>query len=159
MEFHYFMAVLKEVVEKRVHDERGKLTRLIKFTKGDVKDMVKNCIQLPPEDAFKTPKHLLNERYGNSHQIIAAYHHEIKQWPQSKSGDAVAYQKLQNFLIKCESIGHLQSCNVFNTPDIICMLLSKLPGNARDKWSRKVLTIRQNQRRESELSDFKHKIC
>ena len=55
MEFHYFMAVLKEVVKKRLDDERGKLTRLIKFTKGDVKDMVKNCIQLPPEDGFKTP--------------------------------------------------------------------------------------------------------
>ena len=57
-------------------------------------------------------------------------------------------------MIKCENIGHLQSLNVFNTPDIICMLLSKLPGSARDKWSRKVLTIRQNQRREPELSDF-----
>ena len=34
------------------------------------------------------------------------------------------------------------------------MLLSKLPESARDKWSRKVLTIRQNQRREPELSDF-----
>ena len=34
------------------------------------------------------------------------------------------------------------------------MLLSKLPGSARDKWSRKVLTIRQNQRREPELSKF-----
>ena len=154
MEFHYFMAVFKEVVEKRVDDEQGKLTCLIKYTKGDAKDMVKNCIQLPPEDGFKTAKHLLNERYGDPHRIIAAYRREIKQWPQIKSGDAVAYQKLQNFLIKCENIGHLQSWNVFNTPDIICMLLSKLPGSARDKWSRKVLTIRQNQRREPELSDF-----
>ena len=34
------------------------------------------------------------------------------------------------------------------------MLLLKLSRIARDKWSRKVLTIRQNQRREPELSDF-----
>ena len=33
MEFHYFMAVFKEVVKKRVDDERGKLTLLIKYTK------------------------------------------------------------------------------------------------------------------------------
>ena len=78
----------------------------------------------------------------------------IKQWPQIKSGDTVAYQKPQKFLIKCENVGHLQSWNVFNTPDIICMLLLKLSRIARDKWSRKVLTIRQNQRREPELSDF-----
>ena len=154
MEFHYFMAVFKEVVEKRVDDERGKLTCLIKYTKGDAKDMVKNCIQLPPEDGFKTAKHLLNERYGDPHRIIAKYRREIKQWPQIKSGDAVACQKRQNFLIKYENIGHLQSWNVFNTPDVICMLLSELPGSARDKWSRKVLTIRQNQKREPELPDF-----
>ena len=45
MELHYLMAVLKDVVEKRVDDERGNLTGLIKYTKGDAKDMVKNCIQ------------------------------------------------------------------------------------------------------------------
>ena len=115
---------------------------MIKYTKGDAKDMVKNCIQLPPKDGFKTAKHLLNERYGNPHQIIAAYCCEIKLWPQIKSGDAVAYQKLQNLLIKYENIGHLGSWNVFDTPDITCMLLSKLPGSARDKWPRTVLTIR-----------------
>ena len=146
MEFHYFMAVFREVVEKRVDDEWGKLTCLIKYTKGDAKDMVKNCIQLPPKDGFKIAKHLLNERYGNPHQIIATYCCEIKLWPQIKSGDAAAYQKLQNLLIKYENIGHLWSWNVFDTPDITCMLLSKLPGSARDKWSRTLLTIRWNQR-------------
>ena len=73
MEFHYFMAVFKEVVENRVDNERGKLTRLIKYKKGDAKDMIKNCIQLPPEDGFETAKHLLNERYGDPQRIITAY--------------------------------------------------------------------------------------
>ena len=103
-----FMADFKEVVEKRVEDVRGKLTHLIIYTKGHAKDMVKNCMQLPPEDGFKTTKHLLNERYGRPQWIIAAYCCEIKQLTQIKSGDAVAYQKLENFLIKCENIGHLQ---------------------------------------------------
>ena len=96
VEFHYFMAVFKEVVKKRVDDERGKLTRWIKYAKGDAKDMVKNCIQLLPEDRFKTAKHLLNERYRDANRIIVAHCRENKQWPQIKSGDAVAYQKLQN---------------------------------------------------------------
>ena len=109
MEFHYFMAVFREVVEKRVDDERGKLTCLVKYTKGDAKDMVKNCIQLPPKDGLKTAKHLLNERYWNPYRIIAAYRREIKQWPHIKSGDTVAYQKPQNLSIKCKNIGHLQS--------------------------------------------------
>ena len=36
----------------------------------------------------------------------------------------------------------------------MCMLLSKLPGGIRDKWSRRVLLIRRKQGREPELADF-----
>ena len=38
-------------------------------------------------------------------------------------------ERFQNFLVKCEYIDHLQSWNVLNTPGIICMLLSELPGS------------------------------
>ena len=145
MGFNYFMAVFKEVVEKTVTDPRGRLTRLIKLTKGEAKEIAKNCIQLPSEVGFKTAKQLLAERFGDPHIITASYHKEIKQWPQIKTGDADAYRRLQNFLVKCENIDHLQSWNVLNTPDIICMLLSKLPGSVRDKWSWKVLTIRRRE--------------
>ena len=58
--------------------------------------------------------------------------------------------------MKLENIGHLQSWNVLDTPDIMCMLLSKLPGSARDKWSRNVLTIRRRHKREQDLTDFIH---
>ena len=63
-------------------------------------------------------------------------------------------ERFQNFLVKCENIDHLQSWNVLNTPDIICMLLSKLLGSARDKWSRKVLTIQRRGNREPEMAGF-----
>ena len=44
MDFHYFMAVFKEVVENKVTDPRGQLTRLIKFKKGEAEEIAKNCI-------------------------------------------------------------------------------------------------------------------
>ena len=53
----------------------------------------------------------------------------------------------------CQNIDHLQSWNVLNTPDIICMLLSKLSGSIRDKWSQKILTIQRRVEREPEM-DF-----
>ena len=45
MNFHYFMAVFNEIVEKKVDDPRGNLTRLIRYPTGDA--IAKNCIQLP----------------------------------------------------------------------------------------------------------------
>ena len=34
------------------------------------------------------------------------------------------------------------------------MLVSKLPGSGRDRWSRKVLAIRRKHKREPDMMDF-----
>ena len=47
-----------------------------------------------------------------------------------------------------------QQWNSLNSPDILCTLTSKLPGNARDKWNRKVLSIRRHRAEDPELADF-----
>ena len=154
MDFYYFMAVFKDVVENKVTDPRGRLTHLIKFTKGKAKEIAKNWIQLSSELGFKTAKWLLTKRFGDPHIITVWYRKEIKRWPQIKAGDAGGYRRFQNFSVKCENINHLQSWNVLNTPDIICVLLSKLPGRVRNKWSRKVLAIRRRGNREPEMADF-----
>ena len=110
MDFHYFMAAFNEIVEKKVNDPRGKLIQLIKYTTGDAKEMAKNCIQLPAEIVFETAKRLFIVRYGDPYRIITAYRKEIKYWLQIKAGDADAYQKFQDFLVKLENIGHLGMC-------------------------------------------------
>ena len=44
LNFHYFMALFREAVAKKIEDPRGRLTRLIKYTTGEVKDLIKNYI-------------------------------------------------------------------------------------------------------------------
>ena len=77
-------------------------------------------------------KRLLHERYGEPHRITAAYRIQTKKWPHIKPGDSDTYGKFQNFLIKCRNIDQIQDWNVLNTPNVICMLVSKLPGSGRD---------------------------
>ena len=96
LKYRNFMALLHELVEKRIDDPRGRLTRLIIYTKSDPKDMIQHCVQQPPSD-------------GES------------------------YQKFYKFLLKCESITQAREWNPLDTPDVIYMLLSKLPGVIRDK--------------------------
>ena len=154
MDFHYFIGVSKEVVENKVTDPGAQMTHLIKLTKGEAKEIAKNCIQLPSELEFKAAKRLLTERFGDPHTITPSYQKEIKQWPQIIADDANAYMRFQNFLVKCENIDHFQSWNVLNTTDIICMLLCKLLGSVRDKWSQKVLKIRRRDDTEPEMADL-----
>ena len=40
LDYHYFMTLFHELVEKRIEDPRGRLIRLIKYTKGDLKEMI-----------------------------------------------------------------------------------------------------------------------
>ena len=48
LEYHNFMTLFHELVGKRTDDPGGRLTQLIRYTKGDPKDMIQHCVQQPP---------------------------------------------------------------------------------------------------------------
>ena len=154
LDYHYFMSVFKEVVEYKIDDPRGRLVRLLKYTEGEARETIKHCIQQPVDIGYDRAKLLLEQYYGDPHRILAAYRKEVKSWPLLKPGDTSSYRKFYNFLIKCESIMSQQQWNSLNSPDILCTLTSKLPGNTRDKWNRKVLSIRRHRAEDPELADF-----
>ena len=56
---HYFLAVFEEVVEKKIDDANGRLNRLIKYTGGEPKEMIKHCIQQPANIGHKNARSLL----------------------------------------------------------------------------------------------------
>ena len=116
LEYHYFMEVFKEVVEKRIEDPRGRLTCLIKYTSGEAKDLIKHCIQQPLSQGYKTVKELLESRYGDPLTILAVYRKEIKRWPMIKAGDAAAFRSFHNFLLKCQSVVLVQRWNGLDSP-------------------------------------------
>ena len=126
----------------------------VEFTDGEAKETIRHCIQKPSDLGYRLAKSLLEHHYGNPHRILAAYQNEIKSWTPLKPGDSTAYRKFYHFLIKCDSIISRQQWNSLDTPDVLCSLVSKLPGNMRDRWNRKVLMLRKHQQLEPELSDL-----
>lgn len=153
LNFNYFMAMFKEVVESKVDDPRGRLTRLIKFTIGEPSELIRHCIQHPPEVGYENAIELLTKRYGNPH-IILTNRKEIRDWPQLKFNDAKGFRDFFSFLIKCQSIVIGRDWNVLDTPDTICALVSKLPGSLTDRWNRKVMIKRHKHLSEPSLEDF-----
>ena len=133
LNYHYFMALFKEVVESKIDDPRGRLTRLIKYTTGDAKELIKHCIQLPSIEGFKNAKYLSEKVYGNPHKSLVSYRREIKQWPQIKFGDAKNYRKFDNFLLKCRSVSASHRWNALDTTDMLCIMVSKLPEGIMER--------------------------
>ena len=78
LEYHYFMEVFKEVVEKRIEDPRGRLTRLIKYTTGEAKDLIKHCIKQRSAEGYENAMEISENRYEDPLKILASYRREIK---------------------------------------------------------------------------------
>ena len=69
LEYQYFVSMFNQVVEKKVSDQTGRLTRLLKFTGCKTKELIKPCIYLPSETGYVTATGLLNNRYRNVHSV------------------------------------------------------------------------------------------
>ena len=154
LNYHYFIALFCEVVETKIEDPQDGLTRLIKYTVGKAKELIKHCIQLLHDKGYKYAKLSLEKIYGNPNKILFSYRKVVKDWPQVKFGDAKAFWKLFNFLLRSGSISDNQHWNTLGTPEILCMLIPKLPGMLMDRWNRNVQNIRRRELRESDLTDF-----
>ena len=117
---------------------------MIKCTTGEARELIKHCIQLPYNRGYQHARALLERSYGNPHKI-SSYQKQIKEWSSLKFGDARGFHKIYNFLLKCESVSESQDWNALDTPDVLCMLISKLPGGLMDRQKRTVQTIRRKQ--------------
>ena len=74
--------------------------------------------------------------------------------PSVKPGDASGFRKFYSFVLKCETFSKSIAWNALETPEMLCILVSKLPHSLRDKWNRKVQMVRRSFGREPYLSDF-----
>ena len=127
------MTFFREVVESKIEDPCSRLTRLIKYTTGEAKKLVEHFIEQPANKGYENAVNLLCRRYGDQHTILAAYKKEVKEWTQIEVGDAVGLWKFYKFLLKCQSIIGGNNWNALGSRESICMLLSKLPGQLRDR--------------------------
>ena len=86
------------VVEKWIKDPVGRVTRLIKLTDDEAKDMMKHCIHLSPESGYQTAR-TTKQRYGKPNSLLASYRKEIKELPSVKPRYALNLRLFQNFVL------------------------------------------------------------
>ena len=115
---------------------------------------IKHCIQHPPKLEYQNALTLLEKQYGDPFIIMSSYRKEIKLWPEIRAGDASGYRNYYNFLLKCHSICSTCKESTLDFLEVLCVLISKLPGYVRERWNRKVLSIRRTHERDPKLFDL-----
>ena len=79
LNFSYFRSMFRETVEKKIDDPQGRLTRLIKYTCGEARELVKNFIHDRPDVGYTNAMNLLEKQSGDPHKLLASYRRKIKQ--------------------------------------------------------------------------------
>ena len=126
MEYQYFVSMFNQVLEKKVSDQTGRLTRLSKVTGGEANELIKHCIHHPPETGYETAVRLLNNRYGNTHHLLASYRKEIKAFPSVKRCVTSSFRKFYNFVLKYEAFSKSTAWNALESPETLCIFGLKL---------------------------------
>ena len=72
LDFTYFMSMLLESVEKKVDDPRGRLTRLINYTRREPGEFVKHFINDRADCGCKNAIVLLQKQCGNPHFMLSS---------------------------------------------------------------------------------------
>ena len=80
----------RETVQKKIDDPQGRLTRLIRYTCREAKELVKYFIHNRPDVGYTNAINLLEKHYDNSHRLLTSYRRKIKQMSKVKPGDALA---------------------------------------------------------------------
>ena len=121
--------MFNQVVAKKVSDQTVRLTRLSKFAGSEAKELIKH----QPQTGNETVLRLLKNSYGNPHYLLASYRKEIEALPSVKPGDASGFGKFYSFVLKCEKFSKNTAWNALETPEMLCILVLKLPGSLRDR--------------------------
>ena len=57
------MTLLREVVESKIENPHGRLTRLIKYTNREAKELIKHCIEQLVNKGYENAINLVYRRY------------------------------------------------------------------------------------------------
>ena len=140
LEYQYFRATFKDVVENKIHDPRERLIRLLKYTTGDVKESIKHCLYEEDQICFKEAIRILDRDYGDKHILINLYLNKLRKWPKIPLNNPSAYKKLHRFLLsgltykRGGKLSELDSEMVIRT-----CVLAKMDRSIQDKWLNKVV--------------------
>ena len=77
LEYHHFIELFIEVVEKWIQDPKGRLLKLLKYTRRETRHMIKHCLQEPSYIGYTHAQGLLRQRYGDPHIVLASYRKEV----------------------------------------------------------------------------------
>lgn len=134
MDYRSFVRAFESLIESRTQSSTERLYYLEQYTAGDVKELIRSCHHLPPDEGYEEARRLLKRKFGDEYRIASAYESKALGWPPIKPEDGSALSKFAIFLSSCKNaLASSQYASKFDQPGNIQKLIFKLPFRMRER--------------------------
>ena len=155
VEYRTFARAFESLIESRTSSSTERLYYLEQYTAGDVKELVRSCHHLAPDEGYAEARRLIEKKFGDEFRIASAYESKALNWPPVKSEDGSALSRFSVYLASCKNaMKGSQYSSKFDQPDNIQQLILKLPYSMRERWRRVADDIMELQGRPVKFDDL-----
>ena len=148
-----FIAVFDEVVGNVNITGQAKLTRLLQYTTGAVRDAIDCCALIGGDQGYDEARRILSERFGNPYVITAALLDKLKQQKDVRTPSAL--RTLADELNGAKIV--LKSLNMYSELDNqhhIKEIGSRLSSSLWSAWRDRVFSIKKKHTRYPTFDEF-----
>ena len=157
-EYKTFIRAFDNVISSKLVDDDEKIYYLSQYTTDKPLEIVKACMNMAPDEGYRTARLMLDKRYGNTEKIVSSYINKILDWPIIRNDDVENLDEFSILLRNCKNaICGVRGSVEVDHPKTMREIMKKLPYSLQDKWRRKVdyiYEIQDNVVSFSDLVDF-----
>ena len=155
MEYCTFISAFESLLEARTFSSTDRLYYLEQFTTGDVKELLRSCHHLPPDEGYDQARWVLKKKFGNEHRVASAYETKALNWPNIRPEDGAALNRFSIFVTSCRNaLARRRYISNFDQPGNIHKVVFKLPYSLRERWRLTADDVMELQARPVGFSDF-----
>jgi hypothetical protein len=146
LNYHSFIAVFDESVDKVVREGSAKLTRLLQYTSGDAKQAIQPCAIVGGETGYQLARKILLEKFGNDLLISEKFITTLKYGKYIKSASDL--QILSNDLVNCSFIlSRMNRVEEINSQHFIASIVDRLQPFQKNKWRKTAMDMKRDKHR------------
>jgi hypothetical protein len=155
MEYTTFIRAFQNMIEEKTTSNSTRLHFLVQYTEGDVRELMRSCLAMNPEDGYIEARALLKKRYGQAYRIASSYVDKITKGPTIKSEDGNALHKFSVLLTSCNNtLNNIGYMSKVENPDNLRAVITRLPFELRRKWRNLVDKINEHDERDIVFQDI-----
>lgn len=128
IEYWSFGQAFENLIESRTTSNSARQYYLLQYTSGEVRELMRSCLAMKPEDGYQEARTLLKDRYGQSYRIATAYVERLTNGPPIKAEDSVALRRFSVLLTGwTNTVGDTGYLSKAENPETLRMIVKRLP--------------------------------